>query len=346
MKKRTSIVFVLISVLVLGSMVLSACAQPTAAPTAAPTEAPTTAAPATTEAPTEAPTAAAALGTADNPIVMALAPSATADQLTVGGDAVAKQLNELTGYTFKVIIPNSYTALIEAMASGNAQIGWMPTFAYLLAKQKGAANVALVTVRFGSDFYGAQYIANVSSGFTPYFDPATNKDTADAATALKQFDGKRPCFTDPLSTSGYIIPGGLLSQYGVNYKAPAAVQGHPAVVSALYVGGICDFGATYIDARTSIQKTYPDVMDKIVVIWRTDNIIPNDNVSYSSTMPADVAAKVTQALLDMSGTDAGREVLKNMGYDIEGLKVAEDSFYDPFRAALQASGIDITTMVQ
>ena len=347
MKKRTSIMFVLISVLVLASMVLSACAQPTAAP--ATKEAPTTAAPATTEAPTEAPTAAAAakpLGTADNPIIMALAPSATADQLTVGGDAIAKQLNELTGYTFKVIIPNSYTALIEAMASGNAQIGWMPTFAYLLAKQKGAATVALVTVRNGSDFYGAQYVANVSSGFTPYFDPATNKNTADAPTALKQFDGKRPCFTDPLSTSGYIIPGGLLSQYGVKYRTPAAVQGHPAVVSALYVGGICDFGATYVDARTSIQKTYPDVMDKIVVIWRTDNIIPNDNVSYSSTMPADVAAKLTQALLDMSSTDSGREVLKNMGYDIEGLKVAEDSFYDPFRAALQASGIDITTMVK
>jgi len=356
-KKRTSIMYVLISVLVLASMVLGACVQPTAAP--APTEAP--AAPAPTEAPaapapTEAPAAPAPtvapteapkpLGTADNPIIMALAPSATADQLTVGGDAIAKQLNDLTGYTFKVIIPNSYTALIEAMASGNAQIGWMPTFAYLLAKQKEAANVALVTVRNGSDFYGAQYIANVASGFTPYFDAATNMNTADAETALKQFDGKRPCFTDPLSTSGYIIPGGLLKQYGVSYKTPAAVQGHPAVVSALYVGGICDFGSTYVDARTSIQKTYDDVMDKIVVIWRTDNIIPNDNVSYSSTMPADVAAKITQALLDMSSSDAGREILKNMGYDIEGLKVAEDFFYDPFRAALQASGIDITTMVK
>jgi len=344
-KKRTSFLFVLISVLVLSSMVLSACAQPTAAP--ATTEAPvvTTAAPATTEVPT-ATTAPKPLGTVDNPIIMALAPSATADQLTVGGDAIAKKLNELTGYTFKVTIPNSYTALIEAMASGNAHIGWMPTFAYLLAKQKNAANVALVTVRNGADFYGAQFIANVSSKFTPYFDPATNKNTADAATALKQFDGKRPCFTDPLSTSGYIIPGGLLSQYGVKYLTPAAVQGHPAVVSALYVGGICDFGATYIDARTSIQKTYPDVMDKIVVIWRTDNIIPNDNVSYSTAMPADVAAKVTAALVEMSGSADGQEILKNMGYEIQGLKVAEDSFYDPFRAALQASGIDITTMVQ
>ena len=337
---KKNFLVVLVSVLVLGSLLLGACAQPTAAPTQAPV--PPTAAP--TVAPTVEPTA-VPLGTADNPIIIALAPSATADQLTVGGDAIAKELNTLTGYTFKVTIPNSYTALIEAMASGNAHVGFMPTFAYLLAKQKNAAEVALVVVRNGSDFYGAQFIANVASGFTSYFDAATNKNTADAATALAQFADKRPCFTDPLSVSGYIIPGGLLAQYGVKYKTPAAVQGHPAVVAALYVGGICDFGATYIDARTS-DKTHADVMDKIAVIWRTDNIIPNDNVSFSTAMPADMKDKVVQALLSMGDSDAGKEILKNMGFEIQGFKVAEDSFYDPFRAALQASGIDITTMVK
>lgn len=338
--------FVLVTVLVLSTLVLSACAKatpvPTEAPmaTAAPTEAPTAA---PTAAPTEAPKP---LGTVDNPIIIALAPSATADQLTAGGAAIAKKMTELTGYEYKVIIPNSYTALIEAMKSGNAQIGFMPTFAYLLAKQAGAADVKLVTVRNGSDFYGAQFVANVKAGFTSYFDPATNKNTADAATALAQFADKRPCFTDPLSVSGYIIPGGLLAQYGVKTKAPASVMGHPAVISALYVGGICDFGASYIDARTSIQKDYPDVMDKVVVIWRTDNIIPNDNISFSSTMPADMSQKIVDAFLTMSAAADGQEILKTAGYEIQGLKVSEDSFYDPFRAALQASGIDITTMVK
>ena len=341
---KKSFLFVLVSLVVLSSLVLSACAQAT---TAAPTEAPvvaTTVVP--TVEPTVAPTATAVpLGTADNPIVIALTPSATADQLTVGGDALAKKLNELTGYNFKVTIPNSYTAVIEAMASGNAQVGFMATFAYLLAKQKDAADVGLVVIRNGSDFYGAQFIANKDAGFTSYFDATTNKDTADAATALAQFDGKRPCFTDPLSVSGYIIPGGLLSQYGVKYKTPAAVQGHPAVVAALYAGGICDFGATYIDARTS-DTTHKDIMDKVVVIWRTDNIIPNDNVSFSTTMPADMRTKISDALIQMGSSDDGKEILKSMGYEIGGFKVAEDSFYDAFRAALQASGVDITTMVK
>ena len=342
---------VLVTVLVMSMLVLSACAKATMAPTEAP------AAPAATEAPaapaaTEAPKP---LGTADNPIIIALAPSATAEQLTVGGDAIAKFMKDETGLEYKVIIPNSYTALIEAMASGNAQVGFMPTFAYLLAKQAGAADVKLVVVRNGSDFYGAQFVANVAMGFTPYFDPETNKDTADAATALAQFNGKRPCFTDPLSTSGYIIPGGLLKQYGVDYLTPASVQGHPQVIQALYsgvdtskdppAGYICDFGATYIDARTS-DKVHADVMDKIVVIWRTDNIIPNDNISFASNMPADIGDKVQAGFLAMSDSDQGKEILKNAGYEIQGLKVAEDSFYDAFRAALQASGLDITTMVK
>ena len=296
------------------------------------------------------------MGSPENPIVIALAPSATAEQLTVGGEAIAKKMNELTGLTYTVIIPNSYTALIEAMASGNAGVGFMPTFAYLLAKQAGAAEVQLVVVRNGSDFYGAQFVAHKDMKFTSYFDATTNLDTADAATALAQFEGKRPCFTDPLSVSGYIIPSGLLKQYGVEYKAPAAaVQGHPQVIQALYAGvalvkdvptgNICDFGATYIDARTS-DKIHADVMDQIVVIWRTDNIIPNDNVSFSTALDADTAAKVKQGFLDMAADPAGLEILKTAGYEIQGFKPAEDSFYDAFRAALQASGVDITTMVK
>ena len=343
--------FVLVTVLVLSTLVLSACAKATPVPTEAPVV--ETAAPTEPPAPTEAPVV--PLGTADNPIIIALAPSATAEQLTVGGEAIATFLKEQTSLEYKVIIPNSYTALIEAMSSGNAHVGFMPTFAYLLAKQAGAADVKLVTVRNGSDFYGAQFVAHAEMNFTSYFDAETNANTADAETALAQFAGKRPCFTDPLSVSGYIIPGGLLKQYGVEYKTPAAVQGHPQVIQALYAGTsivkdvptgvICDFGATYIDARTS-DKIHTDVMDKIVVIWRTDNIIPNDNVSFSSAMPEDVGAKVLEGFLAMSDSEEGVEILKNAGYEIQGLKVSEDSFYDAFRAALQASGVDITTMVK
>jgi phosphonate transport system substrate-binding protein len=119
------------------------------------------------------------------------------------------------------------------------------------------------------------------------------------------------------------------------------------VVRAVYAGGICDFGATFIDARTSsaLQEDLPDVMDKVVVVWRTDPVIPNDNVSYASNLPDDIRQQITAALLELAGTETGVESLKAV-YQIEGLKEVDDTFYDEFRVYLEASGVDITTLVK
>jgi len=278
---------------------------------------------------------------------MALAPSATTQELIASGEAIAKQISDLTGYTIKTTVPTSYGALVEAMGAGNAHIGWLPPFAYVVAHEKGYADVALSVLRFGSDHYGAQFIAHVDSGFTPYFDETTGQNTADAATALAQFNDKKPCWTDPLSSSGYVIPLGFLAQNGVKTKPAAFVQGHTTVVRAIYAKGICDFGATFIDARTSsaLQKELPDVMQKVVVIWRTDPIIPNDNVSYASNLPEEYRQKITDALLKIAETEEGKKALQDV-YQIEGLKVVDDTFYDEFRVYLEASGVDVTSLVK
>ncbi|MCX6071488.1 MAG: PhnD/SsuA/transferrin family substrate-binding protein [Chloroflexi bacterium] len=274
-KNRTFLAF---SLLLVASFVLGACAQatPTEAPVV-PAEVPATEVPPPTEVP---------LGSPEMPIVMALAPSATSQELIAGGDAIAAKLSELTGYTITTTIPTSYAALVEAMGSGNAHIGWLPPLAYVLASQKGYADVVYVAIRSGSDYYGAQFIANVDSGFTSYFDAAANDgagaNTADAATALVQFDKKKPCWTDPLSASGYV----------------------------------------------------------------TDPIIPNDNVSVAMDLPEDVRAKIVEALGTLASTEEGITLLKDGGYDISGLSARDDTFYDQFRVYLEASGIDVTTLVK
>lgn len=333
-----------LSLLMAVALILGACAP------AAPSEAPAATEPPPPE-PTAVPPTEVPLGSAEKPIIMALAPSATTQELVAGGEAIAAKLTELTGYTITTTIPTSYAALIEAMGSGNAHIGWLPPLAYVLASQKGYADVAYVAIRSGSDYYGAQYLAHVDSGFTSYFDPAANDgagaNTGDAAAALAQFDKKKPCWTDPLSASGYVIPSGIVASTGAKAASSAFVIGHPTVVRALYSKGICDFGATYIDARTSSSlKDLPDVSEKVVVIWRTDPIIPNDNVSVAVDLPEDVRAKIVEALGALAASEEGITLLKNGGYDISGLSARDDTFYDQFRVYLEASGIDVTTLVK
>jgi len=51
-------------------------------------------------------------------------------------------------------------------------------------------------------FYGAQFIANREGGYVSHYDAARNGNTADALEALKQFDGKKPCWSDATSPSG------------------------------------------------------------------------------------------------------------------------------------------------
>jgi phosphonate transport system substrate-binding protein len=342
--RYTYLLFALVTVF---AIALSACG-PSATPTEAPAPAPTTApeptkAPEPTAAPTEPP--APSLGTADNPIVVAFEPSGTSQEITAGGQALLDLLSKETGLTFKGVVPTSYAALTEAMGSGNAQIGWMATFAYILAHQKGYADVALITNRFGSDHYGSQFIANVSSGFTPAADTPGTEAELDT---LLQFKGKKACFGDPESTSGYVIPLIFLKKAGLtdaDIPDPVFTGGHTQTVQALYDGGICDYGATFVDARSNIAKDHPDVTDKVVVIYQTEAIIPNDNMSYAPDMPQDLRDQITAAMLKIADTEEGKTALNDL-YQIGGLVKVDDTAYDTFRSYLDASGIDLSQYVK
>jgi phosphonate transport system substrate-binding protein len=286
------------------------------------------------------------LGTAAQPIVLAFAPSTSSTQLTTGGQALADQLKTMTGLEFKVSVPTSYAAQIEAMGSGNAQVGFLAPAAFIVAHAKGYADVAMVSLRNGADHYAFQYIANAAGGFKSYYDPATGKDTGDAATALAQFAGKKPCWTDPISASGYLVPAGFLAANNIKTLAGAWVQGHPTVVKSVYLspkGEICNFGATFVPmANISDAKSgaFMDYATKVVTIWVSDPLIPNDTVAFGKSLPADMRQKISDAIVALAGTPDGLKVLNGFGYSWSGVKVVDDTFFDDFRVYLQGIKFD------
>ena len=116
---------------------------------------------------------------------------------------------------------------------------------------------------------------------------------------------------------------------------------------AVYAGGICDYGATFVDARTSsaLQEDLPDVMDKVVIIYQTQALIPNDNMSYAPDMPQELRDQITAAMLKIAETEAGKTALQDL-YQIGGLVTVDDTAYDEFRSYLTASGIDLSQYVK
>ena len=229
-------------------------------------------------------------------------------------------------------VPDSYTALVDAIAKGNAHIVLLDPLSYELAYQEGLVHAAYTVVKDGKATYGAQFIASRKSGFTPYFDEATQTNTAEASIALAQFADKKPCWSDETSASGYVIPFGVLNKSQIVTQPAAFVQGHPTVVRSVYLGGICDFGATYIDARKfpSLEDQYPDLMEQVIVVWRTPEIIPYSVLAFSTNMPEAMRTLFTNITPAIMQTDDGKAAFKT-AYAIEELLPVNDAYYEDFR---------------
>lgn len=322
-----------------------ACNLPTIAPTATATSEATV--PAATDTPLPLPTATRVpLGTPANPLILALPPETTAEQLPLG-QSLAAGLSNLTGYTIVLVRPDSYTNLVADFGKGNAHMAWLPPFAYLDAYRKGYVFAGMASQRFGTYYYGAQFIANIRGGFTPYYDEISGQNTADAKTALAQFEGYKPCWDDPRSAAGYVIPLGFLKENGVNTKPAAFVEGHSTVVRSVYAPGICDFGATIIDARQSpaVLQEFPDVERRVQVIWRIEPLIPYDVVAFSASIPFEMRIALTNGLILLMASEEGNTTIKSL-YLVEGLKPVDDAFYEAFRYYVELSGLDIESLVR
>lgn len=266
------------------------------------------------------------LGTEKNPIIWAVVPSGETERVVTGFENVVAMIFDETGLVVQPLVATEYAGVIEAMCSDppKAHMASLATFSYILAAEKGCADVSLVSVRFGSAVYNGQIFVREDSGIGSVSDLA----------------GKTICRPDPLSTSGWIIPSITLKAAGIDPDNDLAqivdAGSHDASVAGVY-NGDCDAGTSYVDARGTIEEDYPDVMDVIKVIEVSADI-PNDGVQFVPSFDAEARAQIVAALLAIADTEAGVEAL-DVAYSWTALAEHDDTFYDAFRQVLDAAGV-------
>jgi phosphonate transport system substrate-binding protein len=376
--------YLLLSVLVLASIVLTACgapateapAAPPAAPaatevpptvaptavppTAAPTEVPPTAAPPTPTPPpppacdklADAPAApaAGALGASDNPIVITFVPSGDTGKITKAGTAIADCLSKMTGLTFKMEVGTTFAASIEAMGAEKAQVSFLNTFSVLLAEQKYQIVPALVAIR--------KYATNdldpdkdLGGKPQPFYKGQFIASTASGVKTLADLKGKTFCFVDPNSTSGYIVPRIILKANGIDpdtdFKATQNAGSHNNVAIAVYKGD-CDAGVTFInvltDTAANLAATYPDIATKVVPFAVTDRI-PNDGMQFIKNLDPKLQAVIVEGMLAMAKDPGGKAVLKSL-YNYDSFQQVEPTFYNDFADVLKKAGVDPASLVK
>jgi phosphate/phosphite/phosphonate ABC transporter binding protein len=273
---------------------------------------------------------ASTLGTEENPIVWVLVPSQDTEAVLTGAEEIAAAIEEQTGIIVTPLVTTDFSAAVEAMCNGEAHMGALNTFNYVLASARDCATVGVASVRFGSTFYSGQLITRADTGIA----------------SVEDLAGHTFCRPDPTSTSGWVIPSITMQAAGIDPENDLAeivdAGGHDAVVLAVY-NGDCDAGSTFVDARGNIEEDFPDVRDVVIVIQESPPI-PNDNISFSPEMDADMQATLIQFFLDLASTDDGLAILNSV-YSWSGMQAVGDDFYDGFRQQLEAAGVSIEDLI-
>jgi phosphonate transport system substrate-binding protein len=266
------------------------------------------------------------IGSEENPIIFVAVPSGEQDRVLAGFEDVADLVYDETGLVIEPFVAASYTAAIEAMCTEvpQAHMGALATFSYILASEKGCADVALVASRYGAAFYNGQFLVRADSGLE----------------TLEDLAGTDMCRPYPLSTSGDIIPGIMLKAVGVDVAEMNQIidTGSHEASAVAVLNGDCDWAATYIDARSRVEEEYADtIMDETVVI-AVEPDIPNDGIQFHPDFPEDIRAQLVTVLLGLFDTEEGAAAME-AAYQWTGAEEHDDTFYDPFRQLLESGGV-------
>jgi phosphonate transport system substrate-binding protein len=256
-------------------------------------------------------------------------PSQDTDAVLTGAEGIAQAIEDQTGLVVVPLVTTDYSAAVEAMCSGEAHMGALNTFNYILASARGCADVGVTSVRFGSTFYSGQLLARADAGIE----------------SVEDLAGKTFCRPDPNSTSGWVIPSISMQAAGLDPEADLAeivdAGGHDGVVIAIY-NGDCEAGSTFVDARSNVEEDFSDV-NEVVLVVQESAPIPNDNISFGPALSGQKEALV-EVFMGLASSDEGLELL-NTVYSWSGMEVVADTFYDGFRQTLEAAGVDIQDLI-
>ncbi|WP_100406379.1 phosphate/phosphite/phosphonate ABC transporter substrate-binding protein [Bacillus solitudinis] len=253
-------------------------------------------------------------------------PSQNADTLEAKAKPLEDLLSEELDMPVKVSVSTDYNTIVEAMASKQVDVGFLPPTAYVLANEQGAAEVILQAERFGVnddgtpteelvDFYKSMFIVKADSDIN----------------SLKDLKGKKIGYQNVTSSAGYVWPAASLMDVGLdplNDVTPVTLKGHDQAILALLNGDI-DVAVTFQDARNIVQGDYPKVFEETRVLHFTE-AIPNDTIAVRADFDEELNKKIQQAFINIGKDEEGREIIRDI-YSHEGYAASVDSNFDIVR---------------
>ena len=261
-------------------------------------------------------------------------PSQNAQTLEARAKPLEKMLSKRLGIPVIVTTSTSFNAPIEAMSSKKIDVAFLPPDGYVLAHKRGVADVLLQAERYGIKQPNGQATKNLVKSYRAEILVRKNSKIK----SWKDLKGKSISIQDPTSSGGYLFPVAELKQKGLDVTKDCklvTVTGHDQGVLNV-LNGDTDAAFVFEDARNTVKKDQPDIMNKVVPIYFTHDI-PNDTISVRSDMSKAFRKKLAKAFIDIAHTKEGHKVIEQV-YTHQGYAYTKDSDFDVIRRYQKIAG--------
>ena len=268
-------------------------------------------------------------------LVVGAVPSEESSSLEQSYAPLVEALAEQLGIEVEFFQATDYAGIIEAQVAGRVDLAQYGPFSYVLAKIRGAQIDVTGVMTEGPE---------VEPGYQSY---GIAKADNDEINDIADFAGKKVCFVDPGSTSGYLYPiQGLIvnnidPETGVT---PVFAGGHDSSVLSVK-NGDCEAGFAF-DAMvdSNLIESGQIAEGEIKTVWKSE-MIAGSPIAHRTTLPATLIAEIQRIVLEDVNTDKliadGKcTSVEDCGLTDEnvwGWVAKDDSFFDGVRAVCEAT---------
>lgn len=226
-------------------------------------------------------------------ITFAAIPAESSQTLESTFSNLGTLIEKETGKKVEFQNASDYAAVIEGQRAGKIDVASYGPFSYVIAQSTGI-NIDPIAAPTNDESKAPAYTS------LAYVKKGSN------ITSLEDLKGKKVCFVDQASTSGYLVPSeGLLKVHIDPTKDVDAVMagGHDASLLGLE-SGQCEAAFAHDAMLTTLDNSGQLKADSIEAIWESEPIPEDPIVINEDTLDKETAEKIRTAIREFANKPA------------------------------------------
>lgn len=227
-------------------------------------------------------------------VVIALKPEKNPDAMLAEREALSESLSKILGRPVRVIVPLSAAVIIESLANGSIDLGWLSATDMVRARQADAAELLLVGEIDGRRDYSSLWLCLADKSYA----------------SIEDLRGKPVVFASRTSTSGHLIPRLDLKKRGLMKSDPeeffgagnvSFATGYMSAVERL-LAGEAEAAAVSDYVFEKDKHMTPEQKKRLRVLLR-QGPVPTHVLAVSARLDFPAREGLRKALLEFTATD-------------------------------------------